>query len=633
MNIEAQASDLMLQEAISATRQGNRERARDLLTRLLRTAPENPEYWLWMSAVVETEREQIYCLRSLLKLDPRNQAARRGLIILGAIEPAREAVAGDHPSARQAGLTVGPGASRMFRAIRQRARSWEPVRPGRKRSIPGWAALLAIACVAGVFLVAVGPGMVTSMRSQFGASATQTPLRIVFRPPTSTPTLAPTPVRPQSTPIRLASTPLAVLLGVTQTATPIYAATPHPDFEAYALAMNALRQGNWEQVIALMGQVAAGDPQAADPHYFIGEAHRIVARHEEAIAEYNAALRLNPSFAPAYLGRGLADLALRRPQDAAHDFDEAIRLDPNYVDAYLARAALAAGAGNYEAALADLGVAREVAPDSPLAKIRLSLVLSGLGRYAEALSASQAANSNDPTILEGYLALGTAHNGLGQFESAQRDLDLYLVYAPDDPEGWTQRGSSRNGLLSYEGAVQDFSQALQIEPARVAALHGRGEAHLALQDYEAALTDFTTALDLQPNIQGHLGRGQANLGLGKARPAIADFQAALQFEPDSIGAWLGLGRAQLLAEQYEQAVETLSQALLLPGSEAEISAIHAVRAQAYESLREFTLALQDWRSVGALQAADGQTLGLAAGRIRALSPTATPQRIQRISIP
>ncbi len=81
------AEDVMLQEAISAIRQGQRIRARDLLTRLLRADQSNPEYWLWMSAVTDTQREQVYCLQSVLRLDPDNQAAKDGLILLGALSP------------------------------------------------------------------------------------------------------------------------------------------------------------------------------------------------------------------------------------------------------------------------------------------------------------------------------------------------------------------------------------------------------------------------------------------------------------------------------------------------------------------------------------------------------------------
>ena len=57
------ADDKMLQEAIEAVANGQRERARDLLTRLLRANQANPKYWLWMSSVVDTTKERVYCLQ------------------------------------------------------------------------------------------------------------------------------------------------------------------------------------------------------------------------------------------------------------------------------------------------------------------------------------------------------------------------------------------------------------------------------------------------------------------------------------------------------------------------------------------------------------------------------------------
>ena len=81
------AENLMLQEAIDAIRQGQRRRARDLLTRLLRADQSNPEYWLWMSSVVDSLKERKYCLEMVLRVDPDNRQARQGLVMMGAVPP------------------------------------------------------------------------------------------------------------------------------------------------------------------------------------------------------------------------------------------------------------------------------------------------------------------------------------------------------------------------------------------------------------------------------------------------------------------------------------------------------------------------------------------------------------------
>ncbi|MFN2236901.1 MAG: tetratricopeptide repeat protein, partial [Anaerolineales bacterium] len=81
-------SDLpIFQEAKESILQGQHERGKDILTRLLNTYEDDPELWLLMSSVVDTQKERIYCLQTVLKFDPENSMARQGLTLLGALQP------------------------------------------------------------------------------------------------------------------------------------------------------------------------------------------------------------------------------------------------------------------------------------------------------------------------------------------------------------------------------------------------------------------------------------------------------------------------------------------------------------------------------------------------------------------
>ncbi len=75
---------------MNAIAQGQRGRARDLLTRLLRENQSDAQGWLWMSSVVESLSERIFCLEKVLKLEPKNNTAKRGLVLLGARSPDEE---------------------------------------------------------------------------------------------------------------------------------------------------------------------------------------------------------------------------------------------------------------------------------------------------------------------------------------------------------------------------------------------------------------------------------------------------------------------------------------------------------------------------------------------------------------
>ena len=56
------AEENMFLEAQKAIEAGDKARGKDLLTRLLKQNQQNADYWLWMSAVVDSEKERRYCL-------------------------------------------------------------------------------------------------------------------------------------------------------------------------------------------------------------------------------------------------------------------------------------------------------------------------------------------------------------------------------------------------------------------------------------------------------------------------------------------------------------------------------------------------------------------------------------------
>ena len=73
------------QQALSFIQSGELDKARELLARLIKADKDNLDYWLWMSAVVKTPKERIYCLREVLARRGRRVWAIMGV---GAVENA-----------------------------------------------------------------------------------------------------------------------------------------------------------------------------------------------------------------------------------------------------------------------------------------------------------------------------------------------------------------------------------------------------------------------------------------------------------------------------------------------------------------------------------------------------------------
>ncbi|WP_322814130.1 hypothetical protein [Chloroflexus sp.] len=75
--------DSILQLGIEATRKGEKDEARRLFRLLTREHPENIQGWLWLAGVAADREERQAALEQVLRLDPRNEMAIKGLQALG----------------------------------------------------------------------------------------------------------------------------------------------------------------------------------------------------------------------------------------------------------------------------------------------------------------------------------------------------------------------------------------------------------------------------------------------------------------------------------------------------------------------------------------------------------------------
>ena len=81
-------------------------------------------------------------------------------------------------------------------------------------------------------------------------------------------------------------------------------------------------------LVLTLGLLACGSQNEAEEHFSAGVQLQNQDRWEEAIAEYDEAIRLDPQNTDAYSNRGFAYFKLDQFEQAIQDYGEAIRLDP-----------------------------------------------------------------------------------------------------------------------------------------------------------------------------------------------------------------------------------------------------------------------------------------------------------------
>ena len=70
------ASNDYLLKGIAAAKEGDRERARSLLSKVVLEMPESEEAWWWLAQSVDDPRQRDFCAQKILEINPRHKGAR-----------------------------------------------------------------------------------------------------------------------------------------------------------------------------------------------------------------------------------------------------------------------------------------------------------------------------------------------------------------------------------------------------------------------------------------------------------------------------------------------------------------------------------------------------------------------------
>ena len=161
-----------------------------------------------------------------------------------------------------------------------------------------------------------------------------------------------------------------------------------------------------------------------------GEDQTALGREQNALANYDKAIELDPKSLPAYVNRGIAKSKLGRHEDALADYDRAIEIDPNDASAYVNRGNAKSELDRHEDALADYDRAIEIDPNHANAYFNRGNAKSELGRHEDALADYDKAIQLEPNLATAYLARGNVRALLGRHDEAKADHNKALDLDP-----------------------------------------------------------------------------------------------------------------------------------------------------------------------------------------------------------
>jgi tetratricopeptide (TPR) repeat protein len=310
----------------------------------------------------------------------------------------------------------------------------------------------------------------------------------------------------------------------------------------------------------------ANQLETPDIVYLVGEALRNLGRFNEALAEYERVLFLDPAFAPAYYSRALISPILVPGSDIKGDLDQALLLDPGFGQAYIERAKYYLDRGSYQLAYEDASQAIDFLPESHLAHLYRAWALLELNDFTGAQNSIVIALQLDINHIPSYLIAGRISLGSGDPGQA---LDLLTRYEPYDPnKTWVFYYSLGK---AYYLSGNDLTESEQLL-SRAVSMGGKSK-------------------DLYQT------RALVNSDLGNLNQAVKDaFQARnldrYDFEINQL-----LGEFHYQKGQFFPALVYLNDAVNLIRDEYDLARIHYWRALTFENLGKYDESISEWRNL------------------------------------
>jgi tetratricopeptide (TPR) repeat protein len=245
--------------------------------------------------------------------------------------------------------------------------------------------------------------------------------------------------------------------------------------EAYNLsAAIALQQGRPQDAANLLGQAITGNGAIWEYHHNRGDILIALGRHDEAVACFQAVLRLQPQALDSLFQLGLAQLGAGHAEAASACFKALVVAVPQLPEAYHRLGTIALTAGARDAASRLFGIAVTCQPDFADSHTNLAILRQEDGAFAAALMGFRLTVALRPDDAYTYCNLGTLLKELDQRDDLSPVLQRSVTLMPDNAEFHYSLAMSRNFSESdprLVGLQRLADKAGQLDPPSQINLH------------------------------------------------------------------------------------------------------------------------------------------------------------------
>jgi len=361
--------------------------------------------------------------------------------------------------------------------------------------------------------------------------------------------------------------------------------------EAYVLCGElSLKMGDAIGAVNCLEKALKRDANNVTAHFLLGRAYVRVGVVAKGLAEYDAAVKLEPKNADVWVQSGFAFQSLKRHKNAITRFNKALAIDSLNTGARQ-------GVAESYMAIKKYNKARTIAlsmagdPNQEAAgHYLLGIIAMSRGQRNEALLSLNKAGHINPDSAKIWLALANVYSKMGDASKTAESLKKAVKVEPGSFETQYRLGKLELKRGNKEAASASLAQAVKLEPGNFKARFMLAKLQFDLERYQNASAHAKEAVRIKPKKTGPLVllADIANKQ-GKNGEAIDHLRSAIKLRKTSSLLRTKLGRIYFENNLYDLAQKEFERAAILAPRKAEP---RVLLGQLYLEKQEYNAAIK-----------------------------------------
>lgn len=263
-------------------------------------------------------------------------------------------------------------------------------------------------------------------------------------------------------------------------------------------------------------------------YIFRANSYMELEEYKFALADFNAAIEIDPEFARAYYRRGILYKKMELLEKAKEDFKKAFELSTQYDDAMIQLGFIKIQLGEKDA-MKYFNKAIKTYPSAENYYWRIKARQNILNRKDTLTKLSTGKFVKDDCDENKIFNEDQARNDI-------KDLNKAIALTPDDTLLYEMRAERFKYLKKYKNAIKDYNFLIKNFPEKHLNYTMRAYCFEHIEKYQDALNDCEKSVELNngyADITIFKTRSLANYKLGNFKKALIDFNQILETKKDS----------------------------------------------------------------------------------------------------